>query len=252
MSKDKEDLKIIRKYFDLSRQKAGIVTLDMILRRHGHTLNHKKIARIKSEYGIYTKVRRRNPYRGIPLKSGEHITVPNLLKRDFVPLLPDEIYSTDMTYLYFGRCEKAYLSATKDLATNETVSYRLMRSPSMPEFISEFKNLVGRVPVDRRSDLIIHSDQGYQYTNPEFISLLSEAGIKQSMSRKANCLDNAPIESFFGHFKDLLEIKTCNTFNEVQQEVDRTIRYYNNDRPQKSLNKKPPVEYRGLLLNGFF
>ena len=125
--KDKSDLEIISKYFFLSREKAGIVTLDMILRRNNIIINHKKIARIKKDYNLYTKIRRRNPYKGIILNSKEHPSIPNLLNRDFIHLGPDQVYSTDMTYLFYGKCEKAYLSATKDLGSNEIVSYNLMR-----------------------------------------------------------------------------------------------------------------------------
>ncbi len=248
---DSKDLRIIKKYFDRSREKAGILTLDMNMRSDGIVMNHKKIARIKKEYHLITKIRRRNPYRNIPLKSGEHHEVPNLLQRNFYHPLPDTVYSTDMTYLYYGKCEKAYLSATKDLASNEIVSFNLMKSPTIGSFTEEFRKLLSRLPIEERDELMIHSDQGYQYTHPEFIGLLREFGVKQSMSRRGNCLDNAPIESFFGHLKDLLDLKKCKSFGEVGVEVNKTIKFYNYSRPQRGLNKMPPVEYRGLLLSGF-
>jgi transposase InsO family protein len=156
-----------------------------------------------------------------------------------------------MTYLYYGKCEKAYLSATKDLGTNEIVSYRLMKTPSVSNFIEEFEALLIKLPEEKRKNLLIHSDQGFQYTHSEYVKLLQKSGVTQSMSRKGNCLDNAPIESFFGHFKDLLEIKDCKTFEDVEKEVKRSMDYYNIERPQKGLNKKPPAEYRGLL-SGLF
>ncbi len=240
-------MEVITKYFEKSRRKGGIITLDLMLRRDGIIINHKKIARLKRQYGILTKIRRKNPYKGFSTAIHEHSFIPNLLQRDFVRLRPDEAYSTDMTYLYYGNCQKAYLSATKDLATNEIISHRLMKTPSVSHFVEEFKEIINKVPVDKRNNLIIHSDQGYQYTNPSFIRLLKSTNIKQSMSRRGNCLDNAPIESFFGHFKDLIEIRKCKSFDEVEKEVNKTISYYNNERPQKALNKKPPVEYRGLI-----
>lgn len=246
-NRDQFSLELITKYFEKSRRKAGIITLDLMLRRDGIVINHKKIARLKRQYGILTKIRRKNPYKGLHSSVHEHSFIPNLLQRDFVRLQPDEAYSTDMTYLYYGNCEKAYLSATKDLGTNEIISYRLMKTPLVSHFVEEFKEMIDKVPMGKRKDLIIHSDQGYQYTHPSFIRLLKDANIRQSMSRKGNCLDNAPIESFFGHFKDLIELKKCKSFDEVEKEVTKTISYYNNERPQKGLNKKPPVEYRGLI-----
>lgn len=219
----------------------------MVLRRNNLVINHKKIARIKREYNLETKIRRKNPYKGITLNSKEHPNIPNLLNRDFVSMVPDEVYSTDMTYLFYGKCEKAYLSATKDLSTNEIVSFNLMKRPAISEFTYEFKKLISSIPEYKRKNLLIHSDQGYQYTHPEFRKVLNDAGVTQSMSRRGVCLDNAPIESFFGHFKDLAEIRDCKTNEEVQKEVNRVMAYYNYDRPQKALNKKPPAECRGLL-----
>lgn len=194
-----------------------------------------------------TRIRQRNPYKGISANAKVHRHIPNLLNRDFIHPVINRAYSTDMTYLFYGKCEKAFLSATKDLATNEIVSYNLMRSPTILKFVDEFRELLKKLPEEDRKQLIIHSDQGYQYTHPSFVNLLSEFNVRQSMSRKGNCLDNAPIESFFGHFKDLINVKTCKSFEEVQAEVDKMMKYYNCDRPQKGLNKKPPAIYRGLM-----
>ena len=245
--KDEADLEIIRESFLNSKEKAGIITLDMLLRDKSIVINHKKIARIKKEYNLITKIRRKNPYKGMQLNAKEHSKIPNYLNRDFVQLSPDLVYSTDMTYLFYGRCQKAFLSATKDLGTNEIVSYNLMKSPTVNQFTNEFKKLLNHLDEEKRNNLMIHSDQGFQYTHPEFVKVLKQAGVKQSMSRRGVCLDNAPIECFFGHFKDLAEIKECDTFEEVREEVDRVMNYYNFERPQRALNKKPPAEYRGLF-----
>lgn len=218
----------------------------MMIRNSSHQpINHKKIARIKKEYGLITKIRRKNPYKNLP--SSENANVPNILNRNFVSPLPDQVYSTDMTYLFYGKGEKAYLSATKDLGTNEIVSYQLMKNPTLGHFKDEFRKLIKDLPEEVRSSLIVHSDQGFQYTHNGFRNLLKEFGVTQSMSRKGNCLDNAPIESFFGHFKDNLELQKCRTYEDVKTEIDRYIKYYNYERPQKALNKKPPAIYRGLI-----
>ena len=78
---------------------------------------------------------------------------------------------------------------------------------------------------------------------------LKELGVTQSMSRKGNCLDNAPIESFFGHLKDDVDIKSCQTFEEVKSKVENYIYYYNNERSQWNLNKMTPAQRRCHLLN---
>ncbi|WPU67226.1 IS3 family transposase [Peredibacter starrii] len=250
LKRDLSSLEIIQKFFDKSRKKGGTRTIDMMIRNSGiKPINHKKIQRIKREYGLITKIRRKNPYKSLP--TSENAFVPNLLRREFVTPLPNSIYSTDMTFLFYGSGEKAYLSATKDLGTNEIVSYKLMRSPSVSQFTEEFKSLLGTLSPNIRSSLIIHSDQGFQYTHEAFRNLLKEFGVTQSMSRRANCYDNAPIESFFGHFKDLLELKKCKTFEDVKNEVKEVMEYYNNERPQKALNNKAPACYRGFISGHF-
>lgn len=222
----------------------------MMIRNSKHSpINHKKIARLKNEYGMVTKIRRKNPYKNLP--TSEHVDIPNVVNRNFKAPLPDQIYSTDMTYLFYGKGEKAYLSATKDLGTNEIISYKVMRTPIIGHFREEFRQLLSRLPEETRNSLVIHSDQGFQYTHKAYRELLQEYGVTQSMSRKGNCIDNAPIESFFGHFKDNLNLKDCRSFKEVEEEVSSTMNYYNNDRPQLALNKKPPAVYRGLIENCF-
>ncbi len=97
-------------------------------------------------------------------------------------------------------------------------------------------------------EAMIHSDQGFHFTNPEYIDKVKLINMLQSMSRKANCIDNAPIESFFGHMKDDVDYKNCKTFEELYQLIKNYIQYYNNERAQWNKNKMTPVEYRDHLL----
>lgn len=248
--KDASSLEHVKRIHLQYKGKKGIETTHMLLEKEGVTINEKKIGRLKRQYDLKTTIRQKNPYKDLPSKSGEHKTIPNILQRNFISPLPDQVYSTDMTYIYYGNCQKAYLSATKDLCTNEIVSYKLMSSPTVSAFVSEFESLLSKIPEEIRSELLIHSDQGYQYTHPAFQETLRKMGVTQSMSRQGKCLDNAPIESFFGHFKDALELWNCKTKEDVQKEIDKQMHHYNVERPQKALNKKPPVEYRGLF-SGF-
>ena len=89
----------------------------------------------------------------------------------------------------------------------------------------------------------------YNYTPPLYVNKLKELGVTQSMSRKGNCLDNAPIESFFGHMKDETDLKSCQIFEEVKSKVENYIYYYNNERYQWNLNKMTPAQRRCHLLN---
>ncbi len=96
---------------------------------------------------------------------------------------------------------------------------------------------------------LIHSDQGFHYTNQTYVDMVAELHMTQSMSGKGMCIDNAPIESFFGHMKDELEYKTCTSFEELCLKVDAYMSYYNHKRKQWTRNKMTPVEYRKYLLS---
>ena len=215
---------------------------------YGKIMNHKKIRRIKNEYGLKTKIRRKNPYKAMAKKTQEHSTCPNILDRKFDVLTPYEVYSTDITYLFYGKGKKAYLSAVKDLATKEIVGHYLSRNIDMELVFNTLAKTIEITPASSFEFLMMHSDQGFHYTNPSFRQKLKDLKITQSMSRKGNCLDNAPIESFFGHFKDELDYSNCDTFEELEKKVNAYIYDYNNNRYQWNLKKMTPVQYRDHLL----
>ena len=245
--RDKEAKELITKIFQAKQEKAGIRTIAMILEhKYGIKMNLKKIARIKREYGLITKIRKKNPF-NIAFKKGlEHRTAPNLLKQNFKVNQPDKVYSTDISYLFYNKGKRAYLSATKDLATKEIVAFNISKELDLN---STYGNFIEFLKSKDCSDLIIHSDQGWHYTHPYYVNKLKELGVTQSMSRKGNCLDNAPIESFFGHLKDEVDLKSCQTFEELKIKVENYIYYYNNERCQWSLNKMTPAQHRCHLLN---
>lgn len=225
--------------------KAGIRTIKMYLEfKHGIIMNTKKIQRIKKTYGITTEIGRKNRYNTFNLAVQEDETSPNLLNRQFCRNRPHEVYSTDITYLPYGASNRAYLSAVKDLSSREIVHHCVSQNIRMEIASEGLDKLLQKLPNEIRSNLIIHSDQGSHYRHRGFRNLLRGYGVMQSMSRKGNCLDNAPIESFFGHMKDEINLKSCKTFNDVKTMVNEYIRYYNEDRPQWTLKKMTPVEYR--------
>jgi putative transposase len=247
---DKQDLEIISKIFNSHKQKAGWRTIQMDLeRKYQIKMNHKKIRRIMKEYDLITKVRKRNLYKMMAKKTQEHSICKNLLERDFKATKPFEKCSTDITYLYFGRSQKAYLSATRDLASGEIISYEPSQNLTL-EFVDKMLDkLIETIPEEDLQGMLMHSDQGFHFTHPDYQTKLAKNEIIQSMSRKGNCLDNAPIESFFGHLKDELDYKYCETYEELVAKIEKYIYYYNNERYQWSRNKMTPVEYRSHLLN---
>ena len=240
--KDYEDYLIIKKIFDAGKGKYGWRTVQMKLKVK---MNHKKIIRLKNKYGLITRIRRPNPYKNIMQKNQEHRTFENKLNRQFEQILPDKAFCTDITYLPFNG-QLAYLSAVKDVASREIVGWKASLNLQMDMVIDTLESLKKNVP--SLKNILIHSDQGFHYTNPEFISSVKNLGMIQSMSRKGNCIDNAPMESFFGHMKDEIDYKKCKTFEEMNLLLEQYMKYYNNERSQWGLKKMTPVEYRNHLL----
>ena len=201
------------------------------------------------KYGLQARIRRRNPYRMIMKKSLEHRTFENLLNRQFTQDTPLKTLCTDITYLPYNH-RMAYLSVIKDIASGEVVSWELSQHIDMDLVMKTVEKMKKHPSFQDISftDVFIHSDQGVHYTHPQYIKALRELGMIQSMSRKGNCIDNAPIESFFGHLKDDMDFQNCKSFNELYSLTNNYMDYYNNARPQWERKKMTPVMYRDHLL----
>lgn len=247
---DTEMRKIIQLAYDFKNRKKGAKQIKMTLNDHfGINYNLKRIRRIMKKYNIFCPIRKANPYRRMMKATQEHRVVPNLLKREFKQELPGKVLLTDITYLFFGNGKKAYLSTILDSATNELLVYNLSSNLKLELATDTIHKLKKSKKVRLCKDVYIHSDQGVHYTSPKFQKILKGYKIGQSMSRRGNCWDNAPQESFFGHLKDETCIKECNTFEELEIEIKDYMKYYNYYRGQWNLKKMTPVKYRNHLLN---
>lgn len=246
--KDAADFRLIEYYFKKSNEKAGIRQLKMIIeRKEGVIFNLKKIRRIKNKYGLETKIRRLNKYKKFMLKSHEHKICSNLLARKFEQNEANKVYSIDITQLnYAGK--KAYVAAVKDLCTKEIVSKKVSARIDISLTNLAMEKALKRLTKNERKNLMVHSDQGFHFTHKSFRNLLCKNGVTQSMSRRGNCLDNAPIETFFGILKDHLNLRHCKSLKEIEKEVTKQVKYYNYERPQWGLKKMPPIFYRRHLL----
>ncbi len=209
-------------------------------------MNHKKIRRIMNKYGLITQVRRKNPYKMIMKKTQEHRTCDNILNREFEQVVPRKVFCTDITYLYYGLGRRAYLSVIKDIASGEVPVWETSTNLEL-DFV--LKTVDGLDCQSLAPGAMIHSDQGFHYTSPLYRQRVRRLNLIQSMSRKGNCIDNSPIESFFGHLKDELDFKSCSTFEELTKAVNTYMNDYNNSRHQWELKKMTPVEYRNHLLS---
>ncbi len=235
--------------YRFKNRKKGARQIKMTLQgQFSINYNLKRIRRIMKKYSIICPIRKANPYRRMMKATKEHSIVPNKLNRKFKQHIPGKVLLSDITYLFYGQGKKAYLSTVKDSATNEILAYELSTSLKIEIATNTINNLISNANLKLDKDAYIHSDQGVHYTSPIFQSHLKENGLSQSMSRRGNCWDNAPQESFFGHFKDEAEIKNCNTFDELLFEIDDYMNYYNNYRYQWGLKKMTPVQYRNHLL----
>ena len=176
---------------------------------------------------------------------------PNLVQRDFLGKGVRKVLLTDITYLFYdgGRC---YLSTILDAATREVLGYRLSASLEVAFVLETVDSMIREYGSQLDDTAIVHSDQGCHYTSATFIRKLRDNHFHQSMSRKGNCWDNAPQESFFGHMKDELAEKIPNwtCFADVQRSIDDWMDYYNNDRYQWDLAKLSPNEYYRYLTTG--
>jgi putative transposase len=247
--KDEKVKEIILKAFKFKGRKKGARQIKMTLEGHFKIVfNLKRIRRIMKKYDIICPIRKENPYKRMMKATQEHRVVPNLLNRQFKQDVPGKVLLTDITYLYYGKGMKAYLSTVKDGSTNEIVAYHVSDRITM-EIATETLLKLKKNPNFRKAEnALIHSDQGTHYTHPNFQKLVKKLGFRQSMSRRGNCWDNAPQESFFGHFKDEANIKECKTLEELKTEVKRYMTYYNHYRYQWNLKKMTPVQYRNHLL----
>ena len=160
---------------------------------------------------------------------------------------------TDITYLPYNGTF-AYLSTILDAYTKQILAYVVSNSLEEDFVIETIENLVRDHGISLHAETIIHSDQGSHYTARSFIDILHSKSLKQSMSRRGNCWDNAPQESFFGHMKDHIrsKLKECRTFADVKAVIDDYMDYYNNDRYQWKLAKLSPNEFYSFVTTGIY
>lgn len=241
---------IILKAFHFKGRKKGVKQIKMVLEgQYGIIYNLKRIRRIMKKFDITCPFRRANPYKKVIKATQEHRTLPNLLNREFKQDTPGKVLLTDITYLYYGKGKRAYLSTILDGSTNEVLAYHVLERVTLDLATDTLVKLKKNKNIKLEKDAFIHSDQGGHYTSPTFQKHVKKLGLGQSMSRRGNCWDNAPQESFFGHFKDEAFIKQCESIEELKKEIKSYMTYHNNYRYQWGLKKMTPVQYRDHLLN---
>jgi transposase InsO family protein len=216
-------------------------------------MNPKKISRLMKKYNLRCPIRKPNPYKQMSKTMKTNHVAPNLLNREFRAHGARKVLLTDITYIprKSGEVQKySYLSVIMDAFTREVLAYVLSISLEVDFVLETVSLLMANHGSELQTDALIHSDQGCHYTSHKFQEIISNAALRQSMSRKANCWDNAPQESLFGHMKDEIHIHSYDNHKDILQKVDDWMDYYNRERYQWSLAKLSPVEFYRYLTTG--
>jgi transposase InsO family protein len=252
---DLADFAQIKKAYDHRGYKKGArgIYMKLLHNKPPLIMNLKKIRRLMKQYGLFCPVRKPNPYRQMAREMQTSHVAGNIVNREFKKYAPRKALLTDITYLFYhkGVC---YLSPIIDVCTHEVLSYELSESLRVDFVIDMIDSMCARYGAELDSTTIVHSDQGCHYTSKAFIQKLKDREFIQSMSRRGNCWDNSPQESFFGHMKDEIKelVDACHTFAEVKAVVDDWMDYYNNERYQWDLEKLSPKEYCTYRLTGVY
>lgn len=252
-AQDRADFELILEAYQYRGYAKGARSIYMRLLHKKPTvvMNLKKIRRLMTKYGLFCPIRKANPYRRMAKLLRTNNVSENLVNREFEAHGPRTILLTDISYIPY--CSTfCYLSVITDAFTKQALAYVVSNSLEV-DFVLETVNILIREHgISLHAETIVHSDQGAHYTSYKFIQILKNANLRQSMSRRGNCWDNAPQESFFGHMKDEIDLCGCETFAQAKAVIDDWIDYYNRERYVWDLAYLAPDEFYQYCLTGIY
>jgi len=230
---------VIKEIYHANKGRYGYRRITMELSNRGYRINHKTVLKLMNEGNTKCQVRIRK-YRSYKGEVGK--VAPNVLQRDFRAEKSNLKWVTDVTeFSVFGT--KLYLSPILDLFNGEIISYNISERPTFLQTMDMLDKALEKIPDN--SNLILHSDQGWQYQMKHYQYRLQQKGIIQSMSRRGNCLDNSVMENFFGLLKsELLYLQSFDSAEHFRSELEEYIEYYNNKRIKCKLKGLSPIQYR--------
>jgi putative transposase len=242
--RDLTGMKLVEEAFVASRRTYGYRRIAIWIRQQkGAIINHKAVLRLMNKLGIRSQARKRNPYRLPKAQQNTH-RYPHLLQRNFQAHRPNQKWCTDITYVR-TQAGWAYLSVIKDLFDGYIVAHHLSPRNDVSLVTQTLKQAHQKEMV---TGTLLHSDQGHQYCSHAYYVLTKDYKLIPSMSRKANCWDNAPIENFFGHLKEeALRQYPILSFQDTKQIIDEYIYFYNYERIQLK-TKQTPYHLRSLSI----
>ncbi len=235
-------LKLIEKNYEESGAILGYRQMTIKLNRENDfKINEKRVLRLMRIKNLKSVCRKK---RKNYIKCKPEITAENVLNREFKSNKFGEKWLTDVTEMKYGTT-KVYLSAILDLSDKSIVAYNIARSNNNDLVFKNFDIAREKFPNVKP---IFHSDRGIQYTSVLFRKKLNDAGMTQSMSRISRCIDNGPMEAFWGTLKsEMYYLKTFKTYDELVTAIKQYIEYYNTKRYQKRLCRMTPIEFRNYL-----
>ena len=245
---DETDFMYIKAAYEYKGFKKGAKQLKMRMERdYSLCMNLKKIRRLMHKFNLLCPIRKANPIKAMIRAQQTDKTYGNIMDRNFRQGTARKTLLTDITYITYGHGKRAYLSTIKDSSTRMILAWQLSQSLEMKFVIETVRLLLDLYHGELDMNVILHSDQGCHYTSISYQELLRENGIIQSMSRRGNCWDNAPQESFYAVLKTEVELNQVYTYDHLAERIITYIDYYNYDRPQWDLHRKTPKEYDTYL-----
>jgi len=251
---DERDFALIVEAYQFRGYDKGVRGLHMRLLHLNPpvVINPKKIRRLMHKYGLVCPIRKANPYRRMAKALQTNRIAQNILNREFKAHKERSVLLTDITYIRREVDKFTYVVVIMDAFTKEILSYVVSPSLDVDFVLSAVEQLAEKHGHELKTNCLIHSDQGCHYTSHKFVDLIANKNLRQSMSRKANCWDNAPQESFWGHMKDHLRLNPSDNNSRITHKVNDWMDYYNNDRGQWKLAKLTPAEYYQYVTTGVY
>jgi transposase InsO family protein len=232
----------IQAVYDLHKGRYGYRRVAEAVQQAGHSVAVNTVQSLMGKLGLKSLVR---PKKYKSFKGEIGAAAPNILARDFNAAAPNKKWVTDVTEFKLPD-GKVFLSTVMDLCTSEIIAHEIHRRPSLGLVTRMLNKALAKLGADEKP--ILHSNQGWQYRMARYRDLLRGKGVVPSMSRKGNCHDNAPMESFFGVLKsEFFHLEKFDSAEQLRNGLEEYIHYYNHFRMKLKLGGKSPVQYRTLL-----
>ena len=256
LDRPNKDEQVEKKILEIRKDNPnyGYRRITAMLKKTELLINKKKVQRLVQKLKLQVtsfsrKTRKYSSYKGTIGK-----VAGNEINRNFKVDKPYTYITTDTTeFKYLEKdkngnyqVKKLYLNPYLDMYNSEIISCEISKQPTLKPILRALEKAIEITSINKESR-IFHSDQGWAYQVKQYTSKLESEGIRQSMSRKGNCLDNSPMENFFGILKqEIYYGKKFYSYEELKETIKKYIEYYNKDRIKEKLGYLSPVEYRKL------